>query len=239
MILNSIIVEYDIRQANVSLLEYFDLLPKKSIDRIRAMPPDKRKVTVGLLEQRNKELAKRLEEGFDEIMLRFISENHLDIDLDILSIKKDAAFVISKKPSITKFGPIEFRPKNQYHSFLKVNNFEFYIGDNYIDVKGLQKQANLHSDGILHLIQDVVTTAIEANGDKGIINKYLADLVISYKKKELDLEYYREFNAQSQFNVIIDGERYMFSEISDTDIPDLDISYNYINIILPLVRLFV
>lgn len=239
MILNSIIVEYDIKQANVSLLEYYELLSPSQIERIRNMPSEQRKVTVGLLEQKNKELATKLENGFDEIMMKFISSNNLDIDIDILTIKKDACFIISKTPSITSFGPIVFRPKGIYHSFLMIGNFEFYINDVGVDVKGLQKQASLHQNGILHLIKDVVDTAISANGDKSVMNKYLSELVLAYKKRELEFDYYREFNSSSQFHVLFDGESYLYDNISEIDIPDLDISYNYVNIILPLVRLFV
>lgn len=239
MVLNSTIVEYDIKQANVSLLEYYELLSPNQIERIRNMPPDQRKVAVGLLEQRNKELAEKLERGFDEIMMKFITSNNLDIDIDVLTIKKDACFVISKTPKITSFGPILFRPKGIYHSFLMIGNFEFYISDDGVDVKGLQKQASLHKDGILHLIKDIVDTAISANGDKSVINKYLSELVNAYKRKELEFDYYREFNSTSQFHLTFDGESYLYDNISDIDLPDLDISYNYINIILPLVRLFV
>ena len=238
MVLNSTIVEYDIKQANVSLLEYYELLPPKSIEQIRSMPPDKRKVTVGLLMQRDKELATKLENGFDEIMM-FIKSNNLDIDLDVLTIKKDACFIISKTPTKTTFGPITFRPKGVYHSFLMIGNFEFYINDDGVDVKGLQKQASLHQNGILHLIKDVVDTAISANGDKSVMNKYLSELVLAYKKRELEFDYYREFNSSSQFHVSFDGESYLYDNISEIDIPDLDISFNYVNIILPLVRLFV
>lgn len=239
MVLNSTIVEYDIKQANVSLLEYYELLPPKSIEQIRSMPPDKRKVTVGLLMQRDKELATKLENGFDEIMTMFIKSNNLDIDLDVLTIKKDACFIISKTPAKTTFGPITFRPKGVYHSFLMIGNFEFYINDEGVDVKGLQKQASLHRNGILHLIKDVVDTAISANGDKSVMNKYLSELVLAYKKRELEFDYYREFNSSSQFHVSFDGESYLYDNISEIDIPDLDISFNYVNIILPLVRLFV
>lgn len=239
MVLNSTIVEYDIRSANTSILEYYHMLPQKIIDDINKYPKEKREVAIGLILQKDKELSKELEKKFTEVMMRFINDNNLDIDFDVLCIKKDAAFIINKTPMITTYGPIEFRPKGKYHTFLLVGSFEFYVNDEDVVVKGLQKQAHLHKDGILSLIKDVVDTCRASAWDKSAVYKYLSDLVESYKRKELDFEYYREFNSMSKFKVVIEDHVYMYSDISEEDIPDLDISYNYINIILPLVRLFV
>lgn len=238
-VINSSITEWDMKSANVSVLEYYDLLPKSQIDAIRKLSSEKRKVAVGLLEQKKPELAKKLEKGFDDIVKMFIQVNNLDEDIDVLSIKKDAVFVIAKTPAVTEFGPVKFVAKNTYHSFIQVGAFEFYIGNNsVVDVKGLQKMAELHTNGILFLINDVVKTAGLYSSDKTKMSSYLANLVKLYKNRELDFDYYREFNSQSKFSVIIDGERYLYDEISEEDINDVDISYNYINIILPLVRLF-
>lgn len=239
MVLNSTIVEYDIRSANTSILEFYGMLPKKTLDILNKYPKDKREVTVGLMLQKDKELSKELEKKFTEVMMRFINDNMFDIDYDVLCIKKDAAFIINKTPTITTYGPIEFRPKGRYHTFFNMSPFEFYINDEEVVVKGLQKQAHLHTNGILSLIKDIANLCKSTAYSKAEVYKYLSDLAESYKKKELDFEYYREFNSSSKFKVIIDDHVYMFSDISEEDIPDLDISYNYINIILPLIRLFV
>ena len=155
------------------------------------------------------------------------------------NLKKDAVFVIAKSPTVTEFGPVKFIAKNTYHSFLKIGAFEFYVGYDKVDVKGLQKLAELHENGILYLINDVVNAAEQFAGDKAAMSSYLSTLARLYKTKKLDFEFYREFNSQSKFSVIIDGERYLYDNISEEDINDVDISYNYTNIILPLIRLFI
>lgn len=238
MVLNSTIVEYDIKQANVSVMEHFGLVKKSVIDKLKSFPDKKRKVVAGLMQQKDKELAKALEAAFTDIMQEFIAVNGLDIDLDILEINKDACFVISKTPKHCQFGPVLFRPKNSYHSFLKVGAFEFFVSDTTVDVKGLSKYKDLHENGILMLIKDLVDTIISANSDTRIINNYLHELADAYKKKELDFEYYREFNSVSKFHMVIDGKDYTFDSINERDLDELDISYNYINVILPLIRLF-
>lgn len=238
-VINSSITEWDMKSANVSVLEYFHLISQQKIDAIRKLSSEKRKVAVGLLEQKDPELAEKLEHGFDEIVKMFIEINNLDEDFDVLSIKKDAVFVIAKTPAITEFGPVKFVAKNTYHSYLKIGAFEFYVGTDTVDVKGLQKLADKHKNGILYLINDVVNAAIQYAGDKASMSLYLSNLVRLYKTRKLDFDFYREFNSQSKFSIVIDGERYLYDNISEEDLNDVDISFNYTNIILPLVRTFV
>lgn len=234
--INSSIIEYDIRSANTSLMRYYGMIPEKQIASLEKLSKKKREIAVGLLCQKDKEFSKKLNNAFDDIVNMFIEVNRLE-DIDILSIKKDAVFVINRKDIKTTFGPVVFVPKNKYHSFIKINNFEFYINDEKIDVKGLQNQQDKHVDGILFLIRDVLNTCIKSNMNHKDIQKYLSEFVLEYKKKTLDFPIYREFNQTSQYAVWLDGEKYYFDEIDETYIEELDISFNYINIILPLVRL--
>lgn len=234
--INSSIVEYDIRSANTSLMRYYNMIPEKQIASLEKLTKKKREIAVGLLCQKDKEFSKKLNNAFDDIVNMFIEVNGLD-EMEILSIKKDAVFVMNRKDIKTEFGPVIFIPKNRYHSFIKINNFEFYINDEKIDVKGLQNQQDKHVDGILFLIRDILNTCIKSNMNHKDIQNYLSEFVLEYKKKTLDFPIYREFNQTSQYAVWLDGEKYYFDEIDETYIDELDISFNYINIILPLVRL--
>ena len=67
-------------------------------------------------------------------------------------------------------------------------------------------------------------------------------MVNMYKRKELAIEYYREFNSTSCYKIIDnEGNEFMFDDISEDYIEekgyDIDISYNYLNIVIPLIRL--
>lgn len=233
---NSSITEFDIKSANTSLMRFYNLLPVKDIEKLEKLPKEKREIAVGLLCQKDKDLSKRLNSAFDDIVNLFIKENNLD-DLEILSIKKDAVFVINRKNIVSDFGPVHFIPKNKYTDFIQIGNFEFYLNDKVIHVKGLQKQAQKHEGGILYLIRDIVDVCNKTLMNRSVINTYLADLALSYKLKELDYDMYREFNQNSMFAVFMDGEKYYFDTIDDTYLGELDIHYNYVNIILPLIRI--
>lgn len=241
--IDSEIVEWDIKSANISICKEYGLLTPKQISQIESMEKDKRVRTVGLLERSSKTFAKALEEHFDIAIEQFIKQNNLDRDNDIICIKRDAVFVINKKITKPDIGTsIHFVRKNTYDSFLRLDRFEFYISDDRVDVKGLQEKQHLHENGICHLVRDVTRTASECKMDSGAMNEYLSDMVVSYKNHDLAIDYYREFNSTSAYNVIgPDDTRYMFQDASEEYLDEqgytLDISYNYINIILPLVRM--
>ena len=235
MELNSSITEFDIKSANTSLMRYYGLASDNIISKLEKLPKEKREVAVGLLCQKDKQLSKNLNDAFDEIVKEFIIVNHLD-DAEILTIKKDAVFVINRDDIKNDFGPVVFVPKNRYTDFMKIGNFEFYLNENVTNVKGLQKSAHKHTDGILYLIRDVISVCNKTLMNMSVINTYLADLALSYKLKQLDFAMYREFNQDSMFSVYIDGERYLMDSIDESYLDDLDIHYNYLNIILPLIR---
>jgi hypothetical protein len=232
--INSSIIEYDIKHANINVSKYYNLYKDlKYLDTLDALPKKDREVKFGLLLRKDPEFSKQLEISFNNIVKEFIEANGLDMDLDIISIKKDAVYVINHKVPVTQFGPVEFAKKNIYHAYINLGRLEFYIGDK-IDVKGIGENYKLHQDGILLIIQELINT-LESNSDP---NEFLSEIIRLYKNKELNIEMYREFNSKSQYTCSIDGNLVNMNDISyellDTS---CDISYNYINVILPLVRL--
>ena len=231
---NSSIIEYDIRHANVNISKYYNLFADVAyLDTLDALPKKEREVKFGLLLKNDPEFSKRLEESFNSIVKEFLAANNLDIDIDVISIKKDAIFVLNRKCNVTKFGPVEFVEKNRYHAYINLNRLAFYIGD-HIDVKGIGENYKLHQEGMLLLINEVIDY-LERGKD---VHLLLAEICELYKNKKLNIEMYREFNSRAQYKCTIDDNMVMMNDIS-YDILDesCDISYNYINIILPLVRL--
>lgn len=232
---NSSIIEYDIRHANINVSKYYNLYNDvKYLDTLDALPKKDREVKFGLLLRKDKEFSKRLEEGFNSIVKEFMEVNNLDKDLDIISIKKDAVFVINHKVPTTTFGPVEFVQKNKYHAYINLNRIEFYIGDK-TDVKGIGENYKLHKDGIILLIEELIDY-LERGKD---VNMFLAEVADLYKNRKLNLEMYRQFDSKCKYLCRIDDNMVLLDDIS-YDILDTscDISYNYINIILPLIRMF-
>ena len=235
VVLNSFIVEYDIRHANINVSKYYNLYKDlKYLDTLDALPKKDREVQFGLLLRKNPDLSKSLEKAFNDIVNEFLSVNGLDLDIDVISVKKDAVYVLNKKVKQTTFGPVEFVDKNRYHAYMHLNKMEFYIGADKIDVKGIGESYKQHRDGILILIQELIEI-LETGRDA---HEFLSELCYFYKSRQMDLNVYREFNSRSQYKCTIeDNLVYMDNisyEILDTS---CDISYNYVNLILPLIRL--
>ena len=242
-IINSEIIEWDIKSANLSLIKEFSLLSDKEISRIPTDNKEKREKHVGILMKNNKEFNKALENKFDDVINTFMELNSLDKDYDILSIKKDAVFVTSKIIKVNQIGNhILFVPKNTYHAYIQLQNSEFYFKKNKIEVKGISKNFDeillpLHKDGILYLLNEVINICENTNMDSIRINSFMKDFVEKYKKKELDFDFYREFNQSSKFRCNMYGNEILFDNIDESLIDVVNIEYNYINIILPLIRI--
>lgn len=241
---NASIVEWDIKSANVSICREYNLLPTATIDAIASQHKSKRERSIGLLMLKDKDFSKALESKFDEVMKIFIEQNNLDLDWDILSIRKDAAFVINKeikKPLVGEH--ILFRPKGVYshHIYLKppkIKDLDIYINNDTIDVKGISDELiPLHQDGTLQLIRTICTCMGSSNPKKEI-NELFSDFVLLYKKRELPFEFYREFNVVSKFRVNLFGTESLLDSIDSDELLEMtDITYNYENVILPLIRM--
>lgn len=231
------IIEWDIKSANTSLMRYYNLYPLKKIEKIESMDKENRVIAVGKLMKNDKEFSKKLGSAFNDIIKEFISSNNIPEE-DIISVKRDAVFVRNFDIEKTAFGDsVLFVPKNEYKTFMKLPLYEFYINDYKIDVKGIvNEKLELHKNGMLRFIRDIYSF----NGERYDLSKYyLKDFVLAYKKKELEFDMYREFSSGSTYRLDIDGYELLIDNISEDDMAYLDISYNYMNVILPSIRLFI
>lgn len=230
-IYNNEIIEWDIKSANTSLMSYYNLQPDKVIQKLASMAKPQREISVGKLMKKDKEFAKNLEESFNKIIQEFMDANQLSWD-DIVSIKKDAVFVKNHKINHIEFGAVHFIPKHQYKHVLLLPKYEIYISDSVTDVKGIpDEKLSLHEDGMLDFIRTTMETASEFLKLQSFFKEY----VTAYKNKELEFDAYREFNSDSLFR--IEGEFPMLSDsMIEDDIDVLDISYNYMNVVIPTIQ---
>ena len=222
-------------------MRYYNLYDVKKISALERMKKKDREIKVGLLCREDKTLSKSLSLAFDNIMTEFLEANKIDKEFDIVSIKKDAAFVINKEPVITTFGPVVFIPKNVYKAFIKIGRYEFFLkADNTFDVKHWPKSVDVHifDDGVLEMIKETLLVAETNNGNLSAMAEYLHSFAEHYKSKNLDFEYYREFNEHADFLVHTGNCDIRLQDMSDEFIDECDISHNYMNIFLPLMRKF-
>lgn len=244
--ISSRIVEWDIKRAGLNLIKQNRLLPENKIKELEKLPKLESDIAVGKMQIKDKEFSKQLELAFTDIMNQFLEANHIDKDLDVLSIKKDACFIINKEIKVSEFGEyIRFIPKNEYHAYIYLKPLEIYFKrDGSLDIKGLvgdkktrEKIMELHKNGIVNLLNYIVQLCEESNMNPKRINKFLHEFVEMYKRKELDFDYYREFNIESRFRYQLMGAEMMTDYIDESMLEKVNIEYNYIHMILPLINL--
>ena len=241
ILLNKIIIEYDLKSANTSLCREYSLIPEKDIEKIEKLNKEKRNKQIGLLQRKDKLFKDYLKSAFVDIRKRFILDNDLD-DNDILSIKKDAIFCL-KEVNKTEFGNCIFDLKHKYTSYLYLDKLEFYynsknkvFGDNgRLDIKGigdneLKKHKDYMIDFFMKLFRHLETSDIKST------NRFLSRFITRYKQMELDVGYYREFNQMSK--ILVRDSDIVYDDI--VYIPnnaDIDIDYNFFSILVPLTRI--
>lgn len=227
------IYEYDIKSAGLNLIKKYKLLDKDKIKELENMPKNKRNKEIGLIQRHDKELAKKLSDCFVEARRLFFEANELKEE-EILSIKKDAIFTL-KYCQHTKFDNIEFVVKNYYSSYLYLNNIQFFYYKGKIDVKGFTATSHLHEDYMLDFMKEFIRLLETNSREKAI--RFLKQFMHLYKTRQLEIGYYREMNSESLYktNIEVFNDRLYVNFSGDYD--NLDISYNYINYLIPLVQI--
>lgn len=244
-IISEYIREYDIRKANINILLYKGLINQKQYDHLYNLPREKREITVGCMQRDNKVINEGLSKGFGEMRKMFYEANDIH-EHEILSVKKDAIFLINKIASNTKFGNVEFIEKNLYTSFYQWDKLElYYLYDSIthkekLDIKGMSDNViELHKPYMIDLLMYIFGSAQE-NPSREVVS-LLSNISSQYLTGQLGVNYFREFNNRSLFRTKINimGERmYLTCLDSNTQIKDIDPSYNY-SILQELYRIFI
>ena len=231
---------YDISKANINILLYKGMINKEEYQKLYNAPRMYRQKSIGYL-LKDKQYQKALDQGLIEIKKQFFESNQLEAS-DILSIKNDAIFIISKIPSITKFQNVEFIHKNTYSSYVRLmKGLELYYyqdrinDDQLISVKGIndEKLVHYHLDYMLNFISYIICDIElgELNNTIGVLRQFYQD----YVSLRLEKEYYRTFNSESKYVIRAGGYTYLVDEIKEEELQYVDISYNA-NIIRYLYR---
>lgn len=202
---NVFITEYDISKCNINVLYTRDIIDKNTYDYLYNSERMVRQTYIGKLQRDDQSIYKELKDGIIEAKKMLFESNNIN-DYDVLSIKNDAVFLINKNLSITKFGLIEFLPKNVYTSFYKLNNLEVYYYYNnmnkeeYIEIKGISNKAlDLHENYFLQILKDILYF-IQTSGPE-VALRSLRDYYNDYITLKLPIECYREFNANSDYHL--------------------------------------
>lgn len=235
------IYEYDIRSANVSALRWSDRFPKEQLDVLEGLPKMEREVAVGKMIRSNKKFQSIIHKGIFQARERLFRYNHIQ-DEDVLSIKNDAVFIIGKNLKECKFGPMEFRKKNQYAAFMKLDKLELYYDKRHrtVDIKGVRDEVlenEDHKEGMIQFFVSVMTYLVMDQRPR--LRQYLIDFVHDYKNLKLPYQYYRELNRDNCYRTKYELTGYVFNldQINQDQVHEINITYNYMRFILPLTQI--
>ena len=238
-VFSDLIEEYDMHDAGLSICKYYGLLSGDKIEKLTHMSKEQKVVVLGKM-QKKSDFRDALSKGFSDIRKEFYEANHLEEE-DIIAVKKDAIFTrkdcevrIFGDPHAPNLKTVEFVVKHQYSSYVKIpgTNLELYY-NGAIDVKGIDDSSiPLHENGILEILKMYFRKAETGTVDD--VLSYMNRVVSTYKLRKYPLEYYREFNSDSLYTDK-DGEKY--KEYWEDEISDLDISYNFLKILVPLTKI--
>jgi hypothetical protein len=230
------IIEYDMKSAGFNLIKKFKLLEPEKIEYLETLTKKEQTIRIGLYQREDRTLVKRMNEKFVEARKWFFENNGITDD-DVLSIKKDA-ILTTKRCFNTEFDNVTFVEKNEYTSYYYLNKYEFYYNKDGLDVKGIgEEQLELHREYMLDFLYNFFKMN-EISKKKQVI-QLIKEFAYYYKNRELNINYYRELNVQSlfQINNRLFGDRVgvMYTNRDE----DLDITFNYMAYVVPLLSILI
>ncbi len=227
---NTHIVEYDMKSAGLTVLKNEGLIDDVKYDELLKLDKLSRNRKIGLMCKYDSKIKKIINEKIPDIMSKFISVNEIPAG-NIISIKKDAVFVIKCDIQHMNVEGYEFVAKNIYTSFVRLNRAEFYVSSekNIVETKGLP-----HTD--LQFIKDISSFLLMSEKlDDILMLRVLREYRSKYINLELPFESYRNILT----NTFILDEYTSFDNVDAEDLWDIDTSFNYMFYFIPLVNFLV
>lgn len=245
------IYEYDIKQANISVLYAQGKLSDYIYEKLRHSDKYSREIYIGkmIAESKDKTIDHSIKMGIQEAKREFIYWNEISED-SIVRIANDALYVIMDYPAkhtdviVNQFlneplynRTVEFVQKNCYDGYVHFSNgvWIFYTvlpdGNLDVDVIGLENYAVAHSY-MINMISTILYYLHNMQYDFAITK--LSEIIEMYLNQEFPVETYREFNPLGIFRLKRgtnnSGDYYALYPTNipeNTPVEQLDPSYNY------------
>lgn len=230
------IVEYDIQEAGFNIVKRYKLLSEYKINQLEQLSKKERHISLGYIQRYDTDFRDQLNNKFVEVRKLFFEANNINPD-DVLSIKKDAIFML-KRCHCTEFDNILFREKNIYTSYYYLNKKEMYVNNNTLDIKGISdEKLKLHENYMIDLLFKLFKM-VELSSKRQLINN-LKEVSYFYKNKKLHIGYYRELNSDSLYRLkmIMPGTKEFIGVQYTDNIDNIEIEYNYMKYIVPIINL--
>jgi len=243
IIIGSNMIEYDISQANINILKAFGDIDPYEYTSLKMADKQSREILIGRKIQMQKNesvdktsvVADHIRTGIIMAKDRLLTMNRLN-PLEIIRIANDAVYVERPLPlQYTKFdilnngNIVEFFQKGQFSSFIKLGRLSVFVkiisDENIIvDVKGINDENIPLHEPFLEFICNILFYLERT--DINTTLAYYNDFYSKYINMELPIEYYREFNSDSDIRIKAMNRYYGGKFIEEKYKHMVDINYN-------------
>lgn len=230
------IQEWDLRQANISVLRFLNILTEDQYQYYTNLPKQQREIELGIL-RKNQRIEEGYKNGLALAKQLFFEKNHINEE-NILYIDHDSVTTVHNWNDVNankiegNISPyLQFRIKNTYTSFYKLFNMDFLyynIASNEVfRFKGVDdyKLRSIHKNYFIDLLLSIAYSA--QNNKITDTIEMIQCIYALYCNKQMDLNYYREFTTSGKFKVLSTTYNTYYSDIIEEKYKSLiDISYN-------------
>lgn len=236
---NSRIYEYDMKNAGLSILKHYKLISLSQYNNLMEnYDKHSRDVIVGKFLRKNKKVSERLMELFIDCRGQFFEDNQISNE-EVLSIKKDAIFLINKKPIVTRLNEdCMFRLKHEYNSYIYLMNKEFYynLSKDELDIKGFSDEIkDFHSEYLFKFVKECLKLKIMNQEDELFIK--LLEFKDDFINKRLNINYYKDLITNTFiFENKKFGIMYETDYLNENDSRDYLLIDNNLNFIIELIN---
>ena len=228
-IINNYIREYDLSAANINALYTNGYFDKSTYDLFKSYDKKKREVEIGLLIKRDSRVYEIISSGIINAKKLLFESNNIQ-DNEVLTIKNDAVFIISKELVNTVFGNYEFKCKNLYNTYLRILDLEIYYRDSlnsddiFFDIKGIYDDKLYLHTAMVSLISEVCYRV--QRYDKSDNIRFIMNIYENFLYRRLPIEYYRNLDSFSKYTIINNIGIYSLDNISNDMINIISIDRN-------------
>jgi len=210
------IIEYDMRNAGVEILYGNKIFNKDNYDTLMKLDKLDRSIVVGKYLKEHPKVNDFLIKSFVKIRQELFEKNNIQDD-DVLSIKKDAIFLIDREIYNLKLDKgFEFIKKNEYQVYINLFNKEFYYNlyENRLDIKGFGKKIKEHHENFLFKELKEVLKSSYYNDIDGTFLK-LINFKDDFVNRTLRKEYYYDI-GEGDYLINLLNNMYKLEDIDET-----------------------
>lgn len=249
IILNANILEYDLSKANINALYSYGFLNDSEYSLLYELDKRSREIVIGKkiatkaddnnpysdeeIDYKMK-MAGAIKDGIMNAKRMLFESNNIK-DEDVIRIANDAVYVNTPNPlSYTSFDInnngkfLTFNLKNTFNIVLNLKRVSIFILDDplsdslNVDIKGINDELLYLHEPFIQFICEILSSM--QTSDKPHTLQLFNSFYEPYIKRELPIEYYREFNFNSGYQ--INGCNYIVSDITEKDKDKISIDYN-------------